>query len=419
MWPFNNNIQVNKIEVINELEKPGVKSIEEMLNKVPIDRIRETLADWAIAVEEAENPTWPRRENLFNLYKNIELDDHIKALTDTILFQLTQTPYHIVDKTGEIDEEKTKLFQKSWFYDFCKYALESDYWGFSLLQFKSVINGTFSGVENVDRYFIRPENNGVVKDQFQDEPNIFYDKKPYSDWTFFVKGDALGRYNIIAKTFILKREVTQFWAVFNELFTTPHFYAKTNFNNAKHRNDLINFFSKRRHSGFSVFDLEDEINAISNGGQGWNSYEVFEKTRNEAMSKAFLGQTMVFEDGSSRSQAEVHERQMDSFIQARRVWLFYMINERLIPQMVNLGCNITLEDSFKWNLSQELTVKDYADIISKLANYFDFDEQEVSEKIGFQITKKEQMPVTSDEAIKKNFKKPTAEYVKQIYNQKL
>ena len=422
-WPKINMPKFVTKEIIREVYVPeqvnearSVKDINKEIQKQAIERIRQTLKNWSDAVQEAEDPNVPDRRYLLDLYHNIELDEHITALIDSIYYDITQTPFHIVDKDGEVDKDKTKLFEKSWFHDFIRYVLEADYWPFSLIQFGPIVDGIFSKVESIDRYHIVPEKNGVSKYPSQ-LPEIFYDKPPYDKWTVFIKSTKhLGRFNVVAKSFILKREVIQFWAVFNELFTTPYFYAKTDMNNTKHRNDLINLFSKRRHSGFAIIGLEDELEAISNSGMGWKSYQEFENARNKAMSKAFLGQTMVFEDGSSRSQAEVHERQKDTFVQARRVALQFIINEILIPKMNLLGIDISTDYEFKWHFAYEITPEQWAKIIAILAPLFDLDEAEISEKIGLTL-KKSQLPASSD----KNFQnilnsKDIMKQLKNLYN---
>jgi len=414
-WPkfVTREVIIEKLIPQVDDEERSPKSLDKELKKTAIERIRETLKGWANAVQEAEDPDVPDRTRLFDIYNNLELDEHITALTDSILFDITQTPFHIVDRENKIDEERTKLFKKSWFYDFIRYYLEADYWGFSLIQFKPIVNGIFSGTESVNRYHIVPEKQGVSIYQYQ-EPNYFYNKAPYDRWTMFVKGNKhLGRYNVVAKSFILKREVVQFWAVFNELFTSPYFYAKTDINNKNHRNDLINLFTKRRHSGFAVVGLEDELDAVANSGRGWESYEKFEDSRNKAMSKAFLGQTMVFEDGSSRSQAEVHERQKDTFVQARRVVLEFAINEVLIPKMSALGIDITPEHSFNWHYAYEITPEVWAKIISMLAPYFGLDVGEIGEKIGIKL---EQLTLPSVSDNKLNNYYSIAKQLKNLYN---
>jgi len=403
--------------LINLKSDKAEKEINEDIVKYSIDRIRESLQDWAVAVTDAEGEyigESHKYHNLLNLYNNIDFDEHITALTDSIFFDVSQTPFNVFNEQNEVDEDKTNLFKKLWFYDFMEYVLQADYWGFSLIQFTGIKDGIFSGVSLVDRYNVRPDGGFVSVDKYQDTKDFDYTESPLNNWTIFVKSRKhLGRFNVVAKSFILKREVKQFWAVFNELFTTPYYTVKTNFANKNHRNNLIEWLQKRKHSGAVVVGMDDEIEALTNGGQGYKSYEDFENMANKNMSKAFLGQTMVFEDGSSRSQGEVHERQKEIFIQARRVYLGFLINEKLIPKMSALGIKIGENDVFKWELSQELTVSDWAEIIAKLAPHFDFDVDEIIEKIGLTLENKEQMETFADPEKKEDLK----EKIKALYNQ--
>jgi len=413
-WPFNKTVYVETMvpEVVNAAES---KSIDKELLKEPLERIRETLKNWAEAVQSAEQSD-PDRTDLFNLYANIEFDEHITALTDSILFDITQTPFHIVDDNNEIDPEVTKLFNGRWFYDFIDYYLQADYWGFSLIQFIPGEEGGFKATENVDRWHISPELEGVKEKPNDESVKFSWMKPPYDKYTMFVTSKKhLGRYNNVAKSFIMKREVTQFWAVFNDLFTTPYFIVKTNFNNKNHRNDLINLMTKRRHSGFGVIGEEDEISQLlTYTGTGWNSYKSFLEYANQQMSKAFLGQTMVFEDGSSRSQAEVHERQKDIFVNSRRVLIEYAINEELIPKMIELGYGLNENHKFRWDFSEELSPKDWSEIIRNIGSMFSLDEAEIGEKLGLTLEPSVSIPTTSDADPKKEEK--IQQQIKQLYD---
>lgn len=404
------------IEVVNEETKK--KSINKEVIKEPLDRIRASLKTWGEAVLDAENPYMPegiKFQNLLNIYRNIELDPHVSAMTETIYNKVHQTPFHIIGKDGKKDEEKTEMFKYSWFGDFVRGILDADYWGFSLMQITGIENGNIKTLDNIERFYIRPESKGVSKNLWQDEISFDFSKSPLDKWTIFVKSPKhLGRYNIIAKRFILKREVEQFWAVYNELFTTPYYTVKTDFNDKIHRNNLINWLQSRKHSGFAVVGKDDEISAISGGAGSFSSYKEFELSTNQAMSKAFLGSTMVLDDGSSRSQAEVHENNTDSFIQSKRVWIEGIINEQLIPKMQAIGLNITTDYKFRWILSQKMTVKDYSNIISQIAPYFDLDDKEVSEKIGMTVEKKEQQVV---KAVNKKTANKVENVLEHLFNE--
>lgn len=381
-----------KLNIVQPVALSYVKDINDNLEKEATERIRETLKDYALAITDAEDPTQndvTRWERLLNLYLNIELDDQISCLKTTILSEVTQTPFKIVDKNGNENKEIAEAFEKTWFYDFIKYCLESDYWPWGLLQFINPIQNGFEKVDCINRFYVRPSLNSVSKYKWQDRKDFDYSKSPLKDYTLFVKSNTeLGLYSVVAKKFILKREVNQYWAIFNELFTTPYWTVKTNFNDSKHRNDLLNWLTKRKHSGFAVVGLDDEIQQLTNSGSGFQSYKDFEIAANESMTKVFLGGTMVTDNGSSRSQAEVHEKQKKSFIQSKRVWLKFIINEQLIPKMNKIG-NLPEGLSFQWDLSQQLTITELVDSIQKLSTVFSFDEEEISGKIGLLLKEKQ------------------------------
>jgi hypothetical protein len=153
-------------------------------------------------------------------------------------------------------------------------------------------------------------------------------------------------------------------------------------NDKEHRTNIINWLSNRKHSGYAVFGKDDVVNAISNGGAGWNSYESFINYLNNSIAKVFLGGTMLIEDGSSRSQSEVHERQTQIFINSKRRFIESVINTKYLPMLGIEG------REFKWDLSETLNLKELADVISKMSNY-NFDATALTEKYGIEITKNE------------------------------
>jgi hypothetical protein len=150
---------------------------------------------------------------------------------------------------------------------------------------------------------------------------------------------------------------------------------------------LIEWLEERKHSSFAVVGHGDKLTAVSGNTRGFDSYEKFEKASNEDMSKAFLGGTMVLDDGSSRSQSEVHERNLNSFVQAKRQYIEFLINEKVIPILSYYGL-INSNAVFKWNLSHQYGPKDWAEILSKIGGIFKFDEEEISQKLGITVEEK-------------------------------
>ncbi|MEY2738672.1 MAG: hypothetical protein RL259_581 [Bacteroidota bacterium] len=390
-----------------------VAKVDELIDKYPSDRIKESLQDYANAVIDAENPLLPeslKYEALLSLYKNIELDEHVSSLIDTVVFELTQTNFDILNANKEKDDDKKALFQRSWFNDFIRYWFISKLYPFGAIQFTGISQGSYSGCDLIDINHVRPKAKGVAKYEFDEDIFIDYSKKPWYDWILPIKSDKhLGLFSVISKLFIMKRDVRQFWAVYNELFTTPYYIVKTDFNNSKHRQNLLDWLGGRKHSGFATVDLNDEIQALTTNGTGYQSYKDFEDSMNKGMSKAIIGQTMTNEDGSSRSQAQVHENTKNAFINAYLTDLEYVINEQVIPRMQAVGIEITTDFCFKYSREHSMTPIEWADVVNKLGAYKVSDD-DIMDKIGLEVEEREQQPAFSEGKVKAVYEQIKAQY---------
>ena len=407
-WKFweNKTTIINKDEPKARQERPlNDEKLKEAKN-----RIKESVRDWSQAVTEAEDPNGMdgiKYQSLFDTYRNMELDMHLNAVIDTLVNRISQTSFNVYDKNGEIDPERTKLFKKKWFVDLVANYVKSQNWSFGLLQFSGNKNGTFEKCEFVDPYYVRPDQSGFSTSMYSVDANYFYDKGLLSKTTIFIKASKhLGMFNIAAKLFIMARENWAFWSTYNDLYTTPYYVIKTDFANKDHRNNLINWLTTRKNSGAAVVGLEDEIQALTNSGNGWTSYEEFKNAYNKEISKLYLGSTMVLEDGSSLSQSKTHEENTKMFVHARRLSIEFLINETIIPMMQDLGMDINDSFYFRFETSEKVSVVEWVEIVANLAPYFDFDIKELTEKISLTLDKKEQL-ASFNEATKKpeNLKK--------------
>lgn len=363
-------------EFIHAIDNKAKTIIEEFKKDIEA-RISEQLKDFAEGIENWEN-RWnddtSRYRDLIKLYNNIELDDNVQTITDTIYFRITETPFKVLDKNGNEDEKAKELLNNEAFFKLIKAILKSEYYGFGAMQYID------NDIIDIDRLHLRPTSHGVSYDMFSDTIDEKIDDRKDSFWL-----DSLtnfGLYSRIAKLYILKREAMQQWAVFNELFTTPYFTVQTDMNDKDHRTNIINWLKNRKHSGYAVFGKDDVVNAISNGGAGWNSYEAFIQFLNEGMAKVFLGGTMLIDNGSSRSQSEVHERQTEIFINSKRRYIASVINTKFMTMLGIEG------RKFEWDMSESIRLKDLAEIVSKMSNYT-FDVDTLSEKFGIEIEKNE------------------------------
>lgn len=384
--------------------------------------IRASLQDWQNAYEDAKYIDNPDRTSLYEIYETIEIDTHVTAVIETIYHGIASMDFTIRNENNESDEEKAKLFKTNWFKDWIAISIESIFWSCSGIQYGPVKDNKFTNIKSIPRYNIRPLQDGIVLDQFQEKADIFFQKEPYKSWTSLVFprmiGDQyqLGKYNKIAKWFILKREVTQFWAIFNELFGHPFRVTKTNVKDPFLRQNAISAMQNMTTASYAVIDNDDEIDFISpTSGQGYKTFSDFIQTADKQMSKGMIGSTMVVDEGSSRSQGETHAKNTNKFIIGYSEIIQGYINDELIPKMQQHGIDIATTDMFMFEHIEKLSKKEWSEIIGSLSVHYDISPDIVADLTGIEVEEKiVELPTTTDKSEVEN--KTFLEGMKNLYN---
>ena len=143
-------------------------------------------------------------------------------------------------------------------------------------------------------------------------------------------------------------------------------------------------------ASWAVIDTEDEVEFVTASavGSGYATFKDFIDIADKQMSKALIGSTMVLDEGSSRSQGEVHQKNTNAFIIGYATMIQYLINDELIPKMSKLGISISPDDKFNYQHIEKLTKKEWAEIISKLGTLYEIPVEDVIEHIGLNVEEK-------------------------------
>jgi phage gp29-like protein len=186
----------------------------------------------------------------------------------------------------------------------------------------------------------------------------------------------------------------QSWAEFTEKFGMPLITATTNKTNDSDLNSIENMLITLGEAARAVLPEGTTIDVKPFAGA--DSYQVYDKQIeriNSEISKPILGGTMVSDNGSSRSQSEVHERNLDDKISAQdRMVIEFLVNGQLIPIMHAWGWNINPEtDKFVYDPSFELSLKEHWEVVSNALNYYDIPDEWVSKTFNMPITGRRQI----------------------------
>ncbi|MDR0829654.1 MAG: DUF935 domain-containing protein [Prevotellaceae bacterium] len=355
------------------------------------DRNRAEIKKWQSALTLATNPDTPRLYQLQDLYDNLESDGHFISQVNLRKAATLCNSFSVIDrKSSEVNVEKTELLNTEWFYDFVGYALDSVIKGYTLLE---LVNPGTMEFMLIPRRNLVPTKKLVLFEAAGDK-GIDYSVGFERTLIHIGKEEDLGLMSNLCGQLIWKRNAQQSWAEFAEKYGMPLISATTNKTAQADINKIENMLVALGEAARAVLPEGTTIDIKPFAGS--DSYQVYDKQIeriNSEIGKPITGGTMISDNGSSRSQSEVHERNLDDKIsQFDRRLIEFTVNGQLFPIMQMWGHNINPEtDKFAFDDSFELSLKEHWDVINSALYHYEIPEDWISKTFNFPITGKKEM----------------------------
>lgn len=323
---------------------------------------RKDIKNWRDAWQYAINVDSPSRQRLYDIYRDAEIDLHLSGCVEQRRGFVMARSFKIVDMKGDENEEAVHFFDQSWFKQLMRYALDSIYWGHSLIELGDLCTDgdgciCYSDVKLIPRKHVIPEYGRVITDLGQDwTTGIDYRQPPFSDWLIEAgRPDDLGLYLKAASQTIPKKNMLAFWDTFGEIFGMPMRIARTTSRDQKEIDRLDKMLREAGTALSMVAGMETEIEFVESGkGDAFNVYDKRIDRANSELSKLIIGQTMTIEDGSSLSQSETHLEVFQNLVESDCDMLRDIVNNQLIPRMVRHGFPVK-GLRFDWDYSIDYT----------------------------------------------------------------
>jgi len=372
-----------------QIKKDPVKVMQSII-KQQRSLYSKNIGDWIMARANAENPIYPMRTLLYDLYADLVLDGFFYGqFYNHRVLPVKNKAFKIINAKGKADPDKTKLLQASWFYKLMLWYMESKIYGYSLPYIEDIsFDGTTSWIKELillDRKHVHSEAHLVTPFQ-TDFEGIDYLADPVIKYVFPI-GDRwdLGLLNLAAPLLILKKHSWQNWDEFEEIFGLPIRIAKTASQDPRVQSDIENWLREMGSAPYAIFPEGTEID-IKPSAQS-DAFGVFQqkiKAINEELAILICGQTMTSMNGSSRSQGEVHERVMEEITKDDECGFRTLMNEEWLDKLRGHGYPFDEGDSFEWDQPEDL--QNLLKIYEGVAGLgFVLDQKEVEEKFGVKI----------------------------------
>lgn len=300
---------------------------------------------WRNAWQAAIDVRNPNRLRLLEIYRDAMVDAHLSGCIQQRVGFVMSRSFKLVNENGDADDNALHLLDQSWFKDLCRYCLEANWYGHSLIELGDVVKDgdgcpAFRGVRLIPRRHVIPEYHSVVTHVgYTWQNGIDYHERPWSDWLIEAgHPDDLGLLLKAAQHTISKKHALVFWDNFAEIFGMPWRIVRTSTRDPKefHRlEDLVQFSGQG--TGI-VAGMETEIQFVESGkGDAFNVYDRRIDRANSEISKLIIGQTMTIEDGSSLSQSQTHLQVFENLVESDRDMLRDIVNNQLLPRMAAHG----------------------------------------------------------------------------------
>ena len=349
------------------------------------------ILNWKMARNEAEDIFNPRRVLLTDLYDDIFLDAFIKGIAvNKRILKISNKPFKIEDKDGNEKEDLEEMLEKEWFNDAIKKAMESRFYGHSLIYFWEMVNGEFTETKLVPRRHVLPDFKKWIKNEYDQHENGFdYTKPPFNTYMLGVgKEEDLGILNSAAPLYILKKHSWANWDEFEEIFGIPMRIAKMASNDANVKAEVENWLQSMGSAPYGIFPNDTELDIKENNRT--DAFQVFNEKRkaaNEELEVLMLGIRSATQDKGTYGKEKVNQEEQNEVVEDDKTFIKNLVNGKMIPLLRKNGYPFADGDCFEWDDSEWEDPKDKLAIFEGVKRMgYSLDKDQVQNDLGVTIT---------------------------------
>lgn len=353
--------------------------ISTQITSMQVRMASQDISHWKRAIDDARNVLMPRRRRLYELYDIIALDGHLTSVINKRKISVTNQRVHFNERglEGTVNESvRDFILETPWFYKTVGALCEAKPYGHSLVELIPD-KGFIRDVELIPRANVKPESGFLMWDANNESDGLAYrEDRQLSRYMIEMGGKKdYGLLMVAAQYVIYKRGAFGDWAQFAELFGMPFREGQYDAWDEEGRIKLEQALSEMGGAGYVVTPKGTVLKFHDNNGTGKS--EVFNDlvaACNAEISKIFLGNTMTTDNGSSRSQGEVHKQVEEDINLADLIEMEYLLNWELSDKLRQIGYTVP-DGRFFYPQMQDIPLEKRIEIDIKLADKIEIAEE--------------------------------------------
>lgn len=382
--------QFIRIEAFNRSKK-GNRATTGIIPEA--NKIRDIeLEQWKRAITAATNPENPNRVPYYDVCDKIKIDSHLNSICETRIQRAIRSKFRIVDEKGETNDELTELITTMWFEEWIKYCVQSVFDGDTLIELWDLDEetGEIERIHKVPERHVLWHKQQIAKKVGDEKGESYVENGMDTYYIQIGNGRDLGLNKILAPPAIEVLFIKGAAMLFIDKYGVPYRWAKTDSSDEERIAELGEALQLMGPAGWAILRDDETIEhlEIESG-----SYEVFElaiKRKYSDMSKIVLGQDATSDNKDSKGtygSLQVLQQIAEDRHLADKSRIAHLTNNELFPRLTLISPVYAklVNHRFEWDETEELSIMQYVDVISKLGLDWELDPDEITAKTGVTI----------------------------------
>jgi len=354
---------------------------------------------WRMARDEARDVFNPRRVLLTEFYEDLVTDPFIYGIVyNNRILRISNKNFRICDrKTKKTDEDKTSMLDRMWFNMFVKYAMESRFYGHSLVYFYEWAGAEVKKTELVYRDHVIPDWNIIVQRPY-DSTGIDFTQPPFNNYMIGIgHSNDLGLFEKAAVHYVLKKHSWRSWDEFEEIFGIPFRYVKTASQDKKVQQEIVSWLESMGSAGYGMFPADSEfVLAENNRTDAFRIFSEKIKLANEELEVLFTGQNRITQKGGAYAKEKVMQEEGDEVTEDDKTFIYHVINDELLPLLRRNGYQFGENDIFEWDDAINEKPSERIDIFTQINSMgYDIEQEQIEAEFGVKITGKRKVQIAT------------------------
>jgi SPP1 gp7 family putative phage head morphogenesis protein len=332
------------------------------------------ISDWVNSLNSAYSTINPNRRRLYDLYESIILDTQFISVAGKRRMAVTNKKIEFI-QDGKINEEMREKFQTPWFWELIGHSMDALFWSHSLIEFK-LEAGVISGVDLIPRQNTNPDLNTIFWDPNVPTDGIAINDPAIDPFLINVQAKQNHRFGLLAALvpyILYKRGSMADWSQFCELFGLPFKEVTYDPYDTNAKKQAEQAMKSMGGAGYVILPNGTSVKIHDTNKTGkMDVFDGLARYCDEQIAKAVLGQTMTTDNGSSKSQAQVHKDVEESVNLNDIIWIEYLLNWQVKKKLERFGHPLS-QGRFQFDMTKEIPLDKRIEMDTKLADQIEID----------------------------------------------